>query len=472
MAIDNSASNGLTQQTVEALESPHINPDSSRRKGRKRSANGDIDHRSQQKRRLDQQSSSSSSNTGVNGLIRTASEEIMDRSKDEAEAGESNSADGLDGTGVDGVDVDALVDDELPAPDQTAPMAEFMVDDDGKPLSKNQMKKRRKQAEWEAKRDDRKIIRKEKQVAKRERKKAAREQAVAGAEGQPAPPPQQKANPRPRVQLPVTFLFDCDFDDLMLDKERKSLASQITRSYSDSRKSTFYPHLAVCSFGGELRKRFDEILTHYKGWKNIRFLDDDFVSSAEQAKQWMSDPAEKNQLAGSFSAHAIEDSSAIGNLQDEGEIVYLTSESPYTLTTLKPYSTYIIGGLVDKNREKGICYRRATERGIKTAKLPIGEFMEMNSRKVLATNHVNEIMLKWLECGDWGEAFMQVIPKRKGGKLKGGGERDEEVDGEDEEAVDHDVDENGAGTGSVEEAADGIEANESTGANAIVRDES
>jgi len=54
--------------------------------------------------------------------------------------------------------------------------------------------------------------------------------------------------------------------------------------------------------------------------------------------------------------------------------------------------------------------------------------MEMASRFVLATNHVNEIMLKWLECGDWGEAFVQVIPKRKGGKLK-----DQEEEEEDEE---------------------------------------
>ena len=44
--------------------------------------------------------------------------------------------------------------------------------------------------------------------------------------------------------------------------------------------------------------------------------------------------------------------------------------------------------------------------------------MEMNSRQVLATNHVNEIMLHWLDIGDWGQAFMKVIPKRKGGVLK------------------------------------------------------
>ena len=63
----------------------------------------------------------------------------------------------------------------------------------------------------------------------------------------------------------------------------------------------------------------------------------------------------------------------------------------------------------------------------------------MTSRFVLATNHVCEIMLRWLELGAWGEAFMKVMPKRKGGVLKAkrsiravGGEGGEEVDGAEE----------------------------------------
>jgi len=115
-------------------------------------------------------------------------------------------------------------------------------------------------------------------------------------------------------------------------------------------------------------------------------------------------------------------------------IVYLTSDSPYTLESLSPNTSYIIGGIVDKNRHKGLCYKRACERGIPTAKLPIGEYMTMQSRSVLAINHVVEIMLKWLMTGDWGEAFLSVIPKRKEAKLKV--KNSEENQGEEEETED------------------------------------
>jgi tRNA (guanine9-N1)-methyltransferase len=133
--------------------------------------------------------------------------------------------------------------------------------------------------------------------------------------------------------------------------------------------------------------------------------------------------------------------------EKEGEVVYLTSDSPHTLERLQPYSTYIIGGLVDKNRHKGICYKTACDRGIKTAKLPIGKFMEMQSRFVLATNHVVEIMLRWLECGDWGQSFVKVMPKRKGGVLKAASESKQ-----DEHGVELEVEDMAPRSGDDEEA--------------------
>nr|OQO31713.1 hypothetical protein B0A51_01061 [Rachicladosporium sp. CCFEE 5018] len=322
------------------------------------------------------------------------------------------------GNDPDSIEAD-LDGESFPAPLDTAPSLEG-VTSEANPMSKNQLKKLRKKQEWESKRDDRKTIRKEKLIAKRLRKKDAYDKAIA--EGGSVATPERKETKQRAVQLPVTILIDCDFDELMRDNERISLGGQITRSYSDNKGSTYRAHLTVCSFLGKLRERFDGIMGGvYKNYRGTRFLEQDFVDVAEQAKVWMGNVG-GGELKGAFEKYADSDHDL---LRDQGEVVYLSSEAEETLNELKPYSTYIIGGLVDKNREKGICYKRATQRGLRTAKLPVGDYLEMSSRKVLATNHVNEIMLKWLECGDWGDAFMKVIPKRKGGKLRSGGQPSE-----------------------------------------------
>ena len=129
------------------------------------------------------------------------------------------------------------------------------------PMSKNQLKKLRKKQEWEAGREERKVIRKEKVVAKRERKKEAKAKALEeGGEEQSTPAEVKQRHIQRPVQLPVTIILDCDFDNLMRDNERVSLASQITRCYSDNKNSKFRAHLTISSFGGHLRERFDGLL--------------------------------------------------------------------------------------------------------------------------------------------------------------------------------------------------------------------
>ena len=313
-------------------------------------------------------------------------------------------------------------------------------DGEAPPLSKNKLKKLKRDQEWEANRAKRKEKRREKQIEKKQRKRAARQDLAPvahtdqvlvqhkGQEQHSAGP--EKSIRQQYIQLPVTVVLDCGFEDLMSDKELKSLGSQVTRCYSDNHKAPFQPHLVISSFGGHLKERFDGLLAgHHRSWKNVRFLEDDFAQAADLAKEWM-----KGERGGKLvGALAEEDDSAQASPeQDEaGEVVYLTSDSPDTLTRLRPYSTYIIGGLVDRNRHKGVCYKRALDRGMRTAKLPIGDYMQMTSRFVLATNHVAEIMLSWLELGDWGKAFLQVVPKRKGGVLKSEAQGpDDKADGE------------------------------------------
>jgi len=105
--------------------------------------------------------------------------------------------------------------------------------------------------------------------------------------------------------------------------------------------------------------------------------------------------------------------------------------------------THIItkGGIVDHNRLKveyfsqalyavangclkwkGLTYKIAVEQGIATAQLPIGKYLEMATRKVLAINHgmaplpicplltlvviVFEILLMWKQTNDWEKSFL------------------------------------------------------------------
>ena len=279
-------------------------------------------------------------------------------------------------------------------------------------LSKHQQKKLKRKQEWEAGREERKVRRKEKTKAKRQRLRENAEQNGTHKSDKPRDKTRAK-----QIKVPVTVLIDCQFDDLMLDSEIISLGGQITRCYSDNKKSKYPVNLVVSSFSGRLKERFDGLLSgNYRSWRDVTFSSDACATVADAARKEMSGSHyEEGDCALTFPGDDAEKDTN----ESDAEVTYLTSESPDTLSRLKPNSTYIIGGLVDRNRHKGMCYKRAMDQNIKTAKLPIGDYLNMKSRFVLATNHVNEILLKWLETGDWGESLMQVVPERKERTLKG-----------------------------------------------------
>ncbi|KAF9583382.1 tRNA (guanine(9)-N(1))-methyltransferase [Lunasporangiospora selenospora] len=95
------------------------------------------------------------------------------------------------------------------------------------------------------------------------------------------------------------------------------------------------------------------------------------------------------------------------------KIVYLSADSPNVISTLDPGTCYILGGIVDKNRFPGLCQEKAEKLGLETAQLPISEYIQMSSRRVLTVNQVFEILIQFIDCGDWKEAFLKVIPQRK-----------------------------------------------------------
>ncbi|XP_042198086.1 tRNA methyltransferase 10 homolog A isoform X2 [Callorhinchus milii] len=152
----------------------------------------------------------------------------------------------------------------------------------------------------------------------------------------------------------VRVVLDCSFDSLMVLKDIKKLHKQVHRCYAENRKAA-HP-----------------------------------VKGIVVTSEHFSEAIQKEDL------------------------VYLTSDSPNMLNELDETKAYIIGGLVDHNHHKGITYKKALELEIEHAQLPLGNYVKMESRKVLTVNHVFEIILTYLEKGNWQEAFFTILPQRKG----------------------------------------------------------
>ena len=193
--------------------------------------------------------------------------------------------------------------------------------------------------------------------------------------------------------------IDLSFDDLMTDRDIHKLLKQIQRTYSINRRADRPIQLYLTSFGGRSKTILDEIHCKYTSWD----------------------------------VHIKEKS--YGDVFSQEDVVYLTSDSPNVLSEVDESKAYIIGGLVDHNHHKGLCYRLAVERGIAHARLPISECVKLKSRTVITVNHVFEIMLLYSQTKDWKESLVQVLPARKmegatengGHKKTGNGAQKDEI---------------------------------------------
>ncbi|KAJ3323147.1 tRNA methyltransferase 10 [Boothiomyces sp. JEL0866] len=111
--------------------------------------------------------------------------------------------------------------------------------------------------------------------------------------------------------------------------------------------------------------------------------------------------------------------------QEPLQFCYLTADSPNVITDLDPKTIYVVGGIVDKNRHKGLCFQEAEKYKIGHARLPIGEFIKLGTRKVLTINHVVAILGEYVNQKNWKEAFLKVLPARKGAQAKETGDAEE-----------------------------------------------
>ncbi|CAG8593811.1 940_t:CDS:2 [Cetraspora pellucida] len=189
--------------------------------------------------------------------------------------------------------------------------------------------------------------------------------------------PLKKPKPK-QIASNIRVVIDLSFDSLMTDMEITSVSSQLTRCYAANRSTSRPVNLFFTSYGQRIQNRFDTKIQSHINWKDVIF---DTKSYLERF--------------------------------DKNDLVYLTADATDVIDELNENKVYIIGGIVDKNRHKNLCYDKAKEENIATAQLPIENCIKLTTRKVLAINHVFEILVRWLECKDWQKAFLEVIPQRK-----------------------------------------------------------
>ena len=121
-------------------------------------------------------------------------------------------------------------------------------------------------------------------------------------------------------------------------------------------------------------------------------------------------------------------------------LVYLSADSPHTLTrlALDGSELYVIGGIVDRNRHKGLTLAKAEAAGIRHARLPLDGDASVSGCAMLTTLHVFQILLHVAAAGGgggangskvWAAAVARIVPARK----QCGGDGDEGEEGEGEE---------------------------------------
>lgn len=101
-------------------------------------------------------------------------------------------------------------------------------------------------------------------------------------------------------------------------------------------------------------------------------------------------------------------------------LVYLTPDSERALEDIDENTVYIIGGLVDESIQKKVTFQKAREHSVKTARLPIQEYMVRRQNEknyhseILAINQVFDILSTYFETHSWPEALKKGVSPGKG----------------------------------------------------------
>jgi tRNA (guanine9-N1)-methyltransferase len=188
---------------------------------------------------------------------------------------------------------------------------------------------------------------------------------------------QQENNVLKGMTSDYSIVFDMDYVHLMKIKEIKSLASQLGNCYNLNKKFKIPFRYYLSNYEGEIKQELEAMGS--KNW-HCHFSDKNFTDIPEIT-------------------------------QSGKDLIYLSPDSSNILTEVKSDTIYIIGGFVDKPVSKWRSLNKASNLNIKTARLPLDDYLKDLANPVLNVNTVVEILGSFLEDSNF-ERIKEIIPKR------------------------------------------------------------
>ena len=278
------------------------------------------------------------------------------------------------------------------------------------PISKNQLKKMKKQEEWKKKMEKIKQYKKEKKKEKKKLKREERERQeklnpkkeenineIKNKEKHNIPfksKNELKEEFKQKCKTGMRVVIDCDFEHLMNEQGNKSMVRQIVDLYSINKESSNPFRVILYGVGKQIKEGL--IKSNYENWIGIEiYFKEDYPSFDKFIEEilYKDDKRSMNDI--------------------KKNIYYLSADSENNIEDIDKNATYIIGGIVDRNKYKGLSLNKAKELGINHGKFPIGEYLKLQSSQVLTTNHTFHILNEFSIKHDWKDAFVSIIPKRK-----------------------------------------------------------
>ena len=202
------------------------------------------------------------------------------------------------------------------------------------------------------------------------RKRRALTKRLAWQHGQQAPGPR--------------IVIDMRYDELMKDAEISSMGDQLRSCYAAARTSEQNVRMMILGPGER---------TVPKAYKT------------QELASWKRVVIDARPFEDYFAAQ--------GEDERPKEVIYLTADSDNVIDAFENDTAYVIGGLVDRNRHKGIALETAQRVGVKTARLPLDDYVTHMTTRVLTVNHVFELICARQNNQSWTAAFAAILPERK-----------------------------------------------------------